>query len=81
MTEKEKIRVGKDGILYIRKNGERYFSKKIYRKMTQREPGLYEFSDSDEDLEAGESCEPVFHPDTSPFTWKGLLPNITPTGM
>ena len=47
MIEKEQIRTGNDGILDIRKNGERYFSKKIYRKMTQLEPGLYEFSESD----------------------------------
>ena len=47
MTEKEKIRIEKDGNLYIHKNGERYYAKKTYREIIQREPGLYEFSDSD----------------------------------
>lgn len=48
ITEKEKIRIGKDGILYIRKNAENYFSKKIHREMIKREDGIYEFSESDE---------------------------------
>lgn len=47
MTEKEKIRIEKNGTLYISKTGEDYLAKKIRREMIQRDSGLYEFSDLD----------------------------------
>lgn len=47
MIEQEKINIENDGTLLIKKKGEGFFPKKIHRKMTQIEPGLYEFSESE----------------------------------
>lgn len=47
VIEQEKINIENDGTLLIKKKGEGYIPTKIYRKMTQLEPGLYEFSESD----------------------------------
>lgn len=47
VIEQEKISIENDGTLLIKKKGEGYIPTKIYRKMTQLEPGLYEFSESD----------------------------------
>ena len=73
LTEKDKIKIENNGTLYIRKDGERFFSKKIYRKMIQREPGLYEFSDSDEDLEAGRVLRTGFSSTFLPLHLEGTV--------
>lgn len=47
VTEQEKIKIENNGTQFIRRKGEGIFPKKIYRKMTEREPGYYEFSEVD----------------------------------
>ncbi|MDX2431053.1 MAG: hypothetical protein QNK35_08980 [Bacteroides sp.] len=45
--EQEKITIENDRTHSIRRKGDGFFSKKIYRKMTERKPGYYEFSETD----------------------------------
>lgn len=47
LLKREKIRIESDGSLYIRQKGKGFIAEKIYRKMIEREPGIYEFSEND----------------------------------
>jgi len=45
--DREKIRIENNGTMYIKEKGELYLSKKTYRQISQGEPGVYHFSESD----------------------------------
>ncbi len=47
VIQQEKIKLEPDGSQFIRRKGDGFFSRKIYRTMTEKKPGYYEFSESD----------------------------------
>ena len=47
VTQQEKIKLEHDGTQFIRRKGKGFFARKIYRTMTEKKPGYYEFSESD----------------------------------